>query len=239
MNTPVQIGLPQVVLFLIAVLGIGLLISSLMGLFGGRRELELFEDEDGRRYRRWRKRRREIRWKRGTSGIIMLILAISLLWLTFAVQSYLGLTNDVKVARVQATSFENDPHNMNLQLTMLDKDGNPTSNKLYNLNGDLWRLECVMIKFPAWMNILGIHSSYKLTRLEGSYNDPKLESSSHHVVVELNGGVGDFFNQTYGNSLTKPFVDATYGNGVFEPADGKTYDIYVSQTGLYARQASN
>ncbi|GCE16605.1 hypothetical protein [Dictyobacter kobayashii] len=239
MNTPVQIGLPQVILFIIAVLGIGMLISSLMGLFGGRHELELFEDETGRQYRRWRKRRRELRWKRGTSGIIMLILAISLLWLTFAVQSYLGLTNDIKVARVQATSFENDPHNMNLQLTMLDKDGNPTSNKLYNVNGDLWRLECVMVKFPTWMNIFGIHSSYKLTRLEGSYNDSNLERNSKHIVIDLNGGAGDFFNQAHNASWSKPFVDATYGNGVFEPADGKAYDIYVSQTGLYAKLANS
>src|ERR1700753_414803 len=104
MTTPTQIGLPQLLLFILLVIGIGLLISALMGLLGGKREAEIFEDEYGQRYRRWRKRRRELRWKRGSGGILLLVLSISLLWLTLAIQSYLGLTNDVKVAQVQATS---------------------------------------------------------------------------------------------------------------------------------------
>jgi hypothetical protein len=31
-----------------------------------------------------------------------------------------------------------------------------------------------------------------------------------------------------------PIIQAAYGNAVFLAADGKTYDVYVSQTGLYA-----
>lgn len=235
MTTPLQIGLPQIVLFIIAVLGIGLLISSLMGLMGGRRELELFEDDDGRQYRRWRKRRRRFHWKRGSSGIILLILSISLLWLAFAVQSYLGLTYDVKVATVHAATFENLEHKMNVELKTFDDKGVQTSDKFYLMDGDRWQLEGTFVKFPSWMNIFGIHSSYKLTRLEGTFSDPNLESQSKHTVITLNGGEGDFFKTVYKQAWSSPFIDAAYGSGTFVPADDHTYDVFASQTGFYSK----
>jgi hypothetical protein len=34
---------------------------------------------------------------------------------------------------------------------------------------------------------------------------------------------------------TSPVVEAAYGNAVFLAADGKTYDVFVSQTGLFAK----
>ncbi|GCF07386.1 hypothetical protein [Dictyobacter arantiisoli] len=237
MTTPVQIGWPQLLLFIIAVIGVGLLISSLMGLFKRRREMEIFEDEYGQRYRRWRKHHRELRWKRGTGGILLLVLSISLLWLTFAIQSYLGLTSDIKVAQIEATSFTNAAPQMSVKLTLLDTQGKPTSSQTDLMNGDMWELQCNVLKFPSWMNIFGIHSSFKLTRLEGTYSDPALEANSKHTVVELNGGAGDFFKSVYKQAWTSPFVDAAYGGAVLEPADGHTYDIYMSQTGLYAKPA--
>jgi hypothetical protein len=237
MTTPLQLGGPQILLFILLVIGIGLLISSLMGLVGGKKEVEIFEDEYGKRYRRWRKRRREVRWKRGTGGILLLVVAVSLLWLTLAIQSYLGLTSDIKVAQVQATSFTNNANVMSVHLTMLDSQGKVTSDQTYQVKGDEWLLECNMIKFPSWMNIFGIHSSYKLTRLTGQYSDPNLERTNLPTVVVLNGGDGDFFKSVYKQAWTSPFVDAAYGNAVFEPGDNQTYDIYVSQTGLYAKLA--
>lgn len=241
MTTPVQIGLPQILLFLLFVLGIALLISSIMGLTSGRRELEIFEDDEGHQYRRWRRRRRQLRWRRGTSGVILLVLSFLLLWLTFSIQSYLGLTGDIKVATVQATQISNSNSNqpqMSVTLTTFNSDGTQQPGKAYLLNGDRWILLSDMIKFPSWMNIFGIHSGYKLTRLEGMYSDPNLESQNKHTVVTLNGGDDNFFKTVYKQAWTSPFVDAAYGSGTFMPADGQTYNIYVSQTGLYAKPAN-
>jgi len=238
MNTPVQIGLPQVVIILIAIIGVGLLITSLMGIFRGQREVEIFEDEDGYRYRRWRQRRRRLRWKSGLSGIIMLVAAVFLLWLTFAVQAYLGLTSDIKVAHVHATKVENGDTNsplISVELTTYDQNGQQVSDKTYILKGDRWLLQGNIIKFPTWMNIFGIHSGYKLTRLEGQYDDPNVESEAKHTVIVLNGGDGDFFKTVYKQAWSSQFVEAAYGNAVIVPADGMSYNIYVSQSGLYAK----
>ena len=74
MNFPIQLGPPQFVLLLVGVIGLGLLIHSAMSITRGQREI--FEDKDGNRF--YGKRRR-LRWKRGVSGILLLLIAVSLL----------------------------------------------------------------------------------------------------------------------------------------------------------------
>ncbi|HTI15632.1 MAG TPA: hypothetical protein VL461_13875 [Dictyobacter sp.] len=238
MNTPIQFGFPQIVLILLAIVGVGLFISALMGLVGGKLEQEIFEDEYGRRYHRWRKKRRQFHFKRGVGGLIVLIFALSLVYLTFAVQAYIGLNSDIKVAQVQAMSVSNENHTMFVNITMYNVNGQATSHGTYSVLGDRWMLQGDIMKFPTWMNFFGIHSGYKVTALEGQYANPQDESNDKHTVIVLNGGDGDFFKTVYKQAWSSPFVDAAYGNAVIVPADGQTYNVYVSQTGLYAKLAS-
>jgi len=238
-KVPIVVGLPQVVLFVIALIGLGLLISSVMGLMRlpERAYLTEEEKEEARKFgRRPHRRYRGLRVGRGLGGVVLLVVAISLLWLTFVVQSYLGLTGDIKVARIHATHFANLPHQMSVELIQYDQGGRQLSDQTYALNGDEWMLQGDILKFTNLVNILGIHSGYKLTRMEGRFDDPNLESKSQHVVITLNGGDDNFFQTAHNQEgWLSPFVDATYGNAVFVPADG-TYDVFVSQTGLFARR---
>src|SRR6266566_2946251 len=236
MTIPIQIGLPQLILFIIGLIGLGLLISSAMSVRSRSRYWNFRDEEEARKFGRPRRYRhhRRFRWRRGFSGVILLLIAVSLLWLTFLVQTYLGLTGDIKVARVHAASVANVPHMMSVDLILYDQNGHQTSDKTYIVNGDEWMLQGDIIKFPTWLNIVGLHSGYKLTRLEGRYDDPKLESNSKHVVVTLNGGDDNFFKTMQEQAWVSPVIQAAYGNAVFLMPDGKTYDVFVSQTGLYA-----
>jgi hypothetical protein len=233
MSTPIQIGFPQIILLLIGVIGLGLLISSVMSLTRGHREV--FEDEYGKRF--YSKHRRRFRWGRSIGGIILILLAVSILWMTVLVQTYLGLTNDIKVAQVRASTITNLSHEMSVELILYDANGNQTSDNTYSVLGDRWMLQGDIIKFPTWLNILGVHSGYKLTRLEGQYDDPNDESTLHHTVESINGGDDNFFKTVYKQAWSSPFVAAAYGNAVIVPADGHTYNVLVSQTGLYAQPA--
>ncbi len=237
MTIPIQLGWQQLLLVLIAILGVGLFISSLMGLVVRFREMELLEDEHGNTYRHYR-HRRGLRWKRGVSGLVLLLLAFFILWVTFAVQSYLSLTGDIKVARVHATQVANESHTMNVELILYDQNGKQTSDQTYAVKGDRWLLQGDIVEFPAWFNFFGVHSGYKLTRLEGQFDDPNLESSSRHTVVPLNGGDDDFFNAARKNALPFPFAKGYYGSAVIVPANGTTYNVYASQTGLKAEPTS-
>ena len=233
MTIPIQIGLPQLILFILGLVGLGLLISSGMSLAG--RRYDDFEDEARKFSRpRYYRHHRRFRWGRGISGIVLLLIAISLLWLTFLVQSYLGLTGEIKVAHVRATAITNVPHEMSVELTLYDNHGHSTSDNTYLLQGDEWMVQGDIVKFPAWVNFVGLHSGYKLTRLEGRYDDIKLENTAPHTAIELNGGDDNFFKTAHTQrSWFSWFVDASYGNAVFQ-APG-TFDVFATQDALIAR----
>ena len=118
MNIPIQIGWPQVVLLLMGIVGLGLFISAGVSILSPDR---FVSEEAKERYRRtgYVPRRRFKFW-RGLGGIVLLAVAISLLWMTFLVQSYLGLTGEIKVAHIRATSIANVAHQMSVEVMLYD-----------------------------------------------------------------------------------------------------------------------
>jgi hypothetical protein len=247
MNIPIIVGWPQLILIVIGLLGLTLFIMMLTsiarwnywheheeGAHGGAREMYEHERYRKNGYVYGHRHHRPIRWRRGFTGTVLMLIAISLLWLTFLMQTYLGLTADIKVARVHATSTQ-IPHLMSVEVVLFDKDARQTSDNTYIVKGDEWMLQGDIIKFPTWLNIVGLHSGYKLTRLEGRYDNSDLERHAEHTVIDLNGGDDTFFKTVQAQAWTSPVVEAAYGNAVFLAADGKTYDVFVSQTGLFAK----
>jgi hypothetical protein len=236
MTIPITFGLPQVILFVIGLVGFVLLVSMITGLVIGEEIEREEEDEEGRRRGRKYIRRRRFKWGRGLGGVILLLIAVSLLWTTFLVQSYLGVTGEIKVAHVRASAIINIPHVMSVELVLYDKDGHQISDNTYGVMGDEWMLQGDIVKFPTWLNIVGLHSGYKLTRLEGRFDDPNLERNNKHTVIDLNGGDDNFFKTAYTQrSWLSPFVDAAYGNAVFQ-ASG-SFDVFATQDALIARPA--
>jgi len=232
MNVPFQFGWPQVLLLLIGLAGLWLCITAGLGLLSPGRFLS--KDEKERYYRTGHLPRRRFKVTRGFSGLVLLAVAVSLLWLTFLVQSYLGLTGEIKVAHIQATPIANVAHQMSVEVMLYDGNGHVTSENTYLLQGDEWMVQGDIIKFPAWLNVVGLHAGYKLTRLEGRYDDITLENTAHHTAVPLNGGDDNFFQTTYlHKQWFAPFVDAAYGNAVFQ-APG-SFDVFATQDALIAR----
>lgn len=232
MNIPIQIGWPQVILLLIGLVGIGLFISACISILRSGRPLSEEEKEHYRKTGYVPRRRFKI-W-RGLGGILLLAVAVSLLWVTFLVQSYLGLTGEIKVAHIRATSIANGAHEMSVEVMLYDQQGHVTSDNTYLIQGDEWMMQGDIIKFPTWLNVIGLHAGYKLTRLEGRYDDIHLENSAHHTAVPLNGGDDTFFQTTYTHKQWFGlFVDAAYGNAVFQVPG--SFDVFATQDALIAR----
>lgn len=217
---PYDFGIAQVIILLIGLGGLALLIWAAVELTRGRRD-------------KFGVRRRRFRWGRTTSGAVLLLVAVSLLYLALLLQTYLGLTSEILVARVRATQLTNVPNFMSVEITLYDQQGHVTHQETDGVCGNEWELQGDIVRFPDWANLLGLHTGYKLTRLEGRYDDPNMESSWYHTVVELNGGDDGFFKniQSQGGWL-HPIVEASYGNAIILPSDGNTYNVYLSQTGL-------
>lgn len=257
MTIPVQIGLPQIVLLAVGLLGVALLVTSVVGLRAptAPREEPTSTTSDTstaptgrlavvrRRVARLtrsalplrRVRLRRPRFRRGGSGVALLLVAISLLWFTALAQSYLGLTGEIHAAHVTATRIENAPHTLSVELTLYDDDGRTESRRVYQVEGDRWVLQANILEFKHWVNILGVHSGYKVTRLYGQYSDGT-PPTQHHIF--LNGGDDDFFQSMQNHSWwTAPVIRAAYGNAVIA-APGE-YEVYISQDAIKARAAGD
>jgi hypothetical protein len=244
MNIPFQFGAPQIILLLIALCGFILFVYAAHSLLRGEKRYKYLSDEEKETYRRHGRlpRRRRLRWQHGLGGVLLLFLSISLLWMTFLIQSYLGLTGNIQVAQVRASNIANSSNGlpmMSIDLTLYNQVGQKASEQTYLVLGNEWMVQGDIIKFADWLNVVGLHSGYKLTRLEGRYDDPNQERNAQHTVEVLNGGDGGFFQnaKAAGAGWASPFVQAQYGNAVFQSADG-TYNVYVSQTGLYAQKVN-
>src|SRR5437660_11807109 len=125
MNFPIQFGLPQFVLLLIAVGGLVLFVHAGHSLIRGEKHYGRMNAEEKEIYYRHGRlpRRRRLRLSRGLGGVLLLALAVSLLWMTFLIQAYLGLTGGIRVAHVKATPVANSPQGlpmMSVDLTMYD-----------------------------------------------------------------------------------------------------------------------
>lgn len=163
-------------------------------------------------------------------------VTLALLYGSLTIQAYVSLTSDVLVAHVQESVVSNMAlPTMSVSLTLYDQTGHPSAEKTYLIAGNEWMLQGNIVKVSSVLNFVGLHSGYKLTRLEGRFDDPSRERHATHTVVELNGGDDGFFRVSYGlNAFIAPFIDAEYGNGVI--AGLGSFNVYVSQSGLWAKE---
>ncbi|HEU0002838.1 MAG TPA: hypothetical protein VFQ36_18150 [Ktedonobacteraceae bacterium] len=240
MHVPFQFGFPQIILIIIGLAGLWLFITAALELIRGHEIHQRKEKEEEERSRYGfvrRKFRRRIRAGRGLSGIVLIAVAISLLWLTFLVQTYLGLTGEIKVAQVRATKLANVPHQMSVELVLYDDNGNVASDNTYLMQGDEWMLQGDIVKFPTWANVIGLHTGYKLTRFEGRYDDINMERTAQHFAIELNGGDDGFFQAVNTHPTWYGWLaEASYGNAVFQGQG--TFNIFATQDALTAQKTS-
>ncbi|CAM4235453.1 hypothetical protein MB901379_01366 [Mycobacterium basiliense] len=228
MTYPHQFGLAQIVLAGVAIAAVVMLLSSVVG------RRQKVHSGDGSPESTARGRRLRLRPGRAVTGVTLLVVSILVLWFATVVQTYLGLTGEVKAAHVLATPVSNSAHELTVDLTLYDDDGKAYSRHTYQVEGDLWVLQADIVELHHWVNVLGMHSGYKVTRLFGERLDGV--SPTQHQIF-LNGGDGDFFADMRGGKWwTRPFVRSAYGNAVIS-APGE-FDVYISQDAIKAR-ASN
>lgn len=109
-----------------------------------------------------------------------------------------------------------------------------------NILGDEWQIDARVLKWKPWANVAGLDASYRLERMAGRYTDINAERSAPRSVYQLNENPGlDLWTiaQKYGKYA--PVVDAQYGSATYIPmAEGATYYVTMSQSGLLARPAN-
>ncbi|MFI5780987.1 hypothetical protein [Nocardia sp. NPDC051570] len=180
---------------------------------------------------------RRVGWRalvgRATGAVSVLLVAVVILWVTTLLQTFLGLTGEVRAAHLVAKTVANSPHTLDIDLTLFGDGDHAEQHQTYQVEGDMWVLQADIVELEPWVNALGFHSGYKVTRLYGQRLDGVAVKQNQ---IFLNGSDQDFFEDMRTESwYTKPFVRSAYGNAVI--AVPGNYDVYISRDAIKTRPA--
>lgn len=166
------------------------------------------------------------------SGLaILTTLAVVFLGLIFSnVWTYARLTAETDVALLAISRVDERSY-------LVDLETSEGRRVQFPIRGDAWQLDARLIKWRGWAQLLGRSPVYRLERLSGRYFDVESELSQERTVHALSRNPGiDIWSLARRHSRWVPGVDAAYGSSTYLPlADGASYTVTLSSTGLIAR----
>jgi hypothetical protein len=199
-------------------------------------------------YRRIRWLLRAIRKKKttrpkflaGLRNLILILAWTAILGMVFFmglfVRAYYAFTYEKPVAEIITQSSEDPQTTLVTLIQLLPDDTEITQN--FIIKGDQWMLEGDILKWNNWVNFLGLHTRYRLTRIRGRYIQVEDESHQKKTIYSL---VKDedhpLWRYLYKYGYKLPLVSTAYGNAVFQTAGKeKHFLVYVSTSGFLARE---
>jgi hypothetical protein len=166
----------------------------------------------------------------GVTSVILFLVAAAALVVAANLRTYQRLSAEEPVGQLQFTRI--GYHQFNGVFTF------PSGERAdFALRGDEWQVDAHMLKWQAFANLIGFDAAYRLDRISGRYTSIDDERSLPRTVYPLNPPERiDLWQLVQGHQAWIPWVDALYGTAAFLPmADGATYEIKLSQSGLIAR----
>ncbi|OGX38280.1 MAG: hypothetical protein A3C53_01700 [Omnitrophica WOR_2 bacterium RIFCSPHIGHO2_02_FULL_68_15] len=162
-------------------------------------------------------------------------VGLACLGLFGALRTYEQLTRREPVALVECWPSPTRPDEYRLVYRPLAK-GRPGPAQVFQLYGDAWSVSGNLLIWHGWAQWVGARTWYKITRLEGRYDDAARAQVGRHLVYDVNGGTDGFWRLLYALQPWLPGVEAVYGGAVFMPADPtKQFTIYASPSGLLVK----
>jgi len=158
------------------------------------------------------------------------------LFLGFFLRSYHAFTYEKPVAEIRIHPLEDDKLSQITLIQFLPQHGQTTQQ--FFLRGDQWMIEGDVIKWDPWLNFMGLHTRYRLTRLRGRYvstmEEVQAKKTIYSLVEQENHPFWQYLYQ-YGHRL--PFVSTVYGNAVFQVSrEERNYLIYVGRSCFIVRE---
>jgi len=150
-------------------------------------------------------------------------------------RAYHGFTHEQPVARV-ITHPLNTHKGPAAQVTFVPiETGSP---RYFIVKGDQWMVEGDVIKWHNWLNFMGLHTRYRLTRLRGRYVGAEAERSNSPSIYALTTTEHHpLWQHLYEFGQRLPLVDTVYGSAGFQTsATERCYVVSVSKSGFVIRE---
>ena len=169
---------------------------------------------------------------------LLLILAISSAVLfTAFLRSYHAFTQKEMVAIVECVPLANNEFDFGLTVIPVVRQEHREMTS-YPIKGDQWAIGGDILKWKDVVNFLGLHTMYRLDRVEGRYkfaDDAQTKPVSAYALGKEERGRYWSLLYKFGHKL--PFVTAVYGNTVYmDPVFGEKFEIYVTTSGFMAQR---
>ena len=173
-------------------------------------------------------------------NLILITLWVAVFGMVFFLGSFLRayhtFTYEKPVAKIVV-----QPTDINKTSLITFKEMSPSGGRTereYAIHGDQWMIEGDILKWDNWLNFLGLHTRYRLTRLQGRYiaaqDELRQPRSVYSLVQEESHPFWDYLYR-FGQHL--PFVSTVYGSAVFQlSGDKQRYLVYVGTSGFLVRQ---
>jgi len=148
-----------------------------------------------------------------------------------ATQGYQAFTQETLAGSVQVEPLGEQRFRARLRMP----DGREV---VHELAGDELYVDAHILKWKPIANFFGLHTAYELDRIAGRYSNVQEEQARLRTVYALGEDRPvDMFTLRKRYVMLAPLLDAEYGSASFVPADGKTYEVRVTTSGLIIREA--
>ena len=156
----------------------------------------------------------------------------------FFLRAYYAFTLEEPVAEVMVQPVGEDETSRVTLIQYVPADSQIT--RQFLIKGDQWVLEGDILKWDDWLNFMGLHTRYRLTRIRGRYlrtADEMKEQPTIYSLVENENHPLWRYLYDYGPEL--PMVSTVYGNAVFQTSGKeKRFKIFVGISGFVVREIS-
>lgn len=168
--------------------------------------------------------------------IILCLTTVAGLAILFGLRSYRVFTNEELVAVVRCEPAPQGSTSTFLLWVTPVAGGIPGTPERFPMVGDQWAIGGEVLKWHPWLNLLGIKTCYKLSRISSRYLKIEAEKTLPHTVYDLQGGTTPVWLLLYRFQQVLPFVEAVYGNSTYAMAQpGTRWGVYVTLSGFLTR----
>ena len=164
-------------------------------------------------------------------SLLMLMTALTVALVAAGTRGYRALTREELAATVYCTPVGS----RQFKAKVVRPDGRDT---VLAIAGDELYVDARILKWKPFVNLLGLHTVYRLDRVAGRYHSTRDEKAPARTIYSLDGEMmpWDLFFLRTRCTFLAPLLDARYGSATFAPVEGvSTVRIMVTTSGLIAR----
>lgn len=157
--------------------------------------------------------------------IVLLVLAVARFYTSFTSHQLVAIVECYPSQEYSGEAFE-------LVLTRV-LDGEHQPSESFIIRGEDWTLGGDILEWQSFMNIIGLKSMYRLTRLQGRYDEADEEMTEKITAYALvEDEKSPFWETLYNIAVKTPIIKSAHQNFVAtHPFFGDYFKVYVTPTG--------